>query len=224
VTEDESGRPDLSSRALDGMLLDMDGTLVDSDGAVARAWTTWAAEIGFDISEFGVGAPGLPAIAAIRLMRPGGSAGEAELHAERVLELQYDDLSDVGPTAGARRLIAVMESSGMPWAVVTSADRRLALARLGAAKIEAPVLVTVEEVAAGKPDPSGYLIGADRLGVAPAHCLVVEDSAAGLAAGRAAGARTAGLRGLESDLAITDLNELADLLEADRREGRPITA
>jgi sugar-phosphatase len=110
---------------------------------------------------------------------------------------------------GAHEVIAVLAEQQVPWAVVTSADNRLARARLGAAGIVAPVLVPVDEIAAGKPDPAGYLRAAELLGVEPARCLVVEDAEVGLQAGRAAGARTAALRGLDGDLRIGSLFDLA---------------
>ncbi len=50
------------------------------------------------------------------------------------------------------------------------------------------MLVTSDQVAAGKPAPDSYLLAAERLGLDPADCLVLEDAPAGVAAGRAAGA------------------------------------
>ena len=60
----------------------------------------------------------------------------------------------------------------------------------------------------GKPDPEGYLLAARKLGADPRRCLVVEDAEAGVAAGRAAGAVVAGLRGVHADIQITDLHQL----------------
>jgi sugar-phosphatase len=51
------------------------------------------------------------------------------------------------------------------------------------------VTVTAEDVTAGKPDPSGYLLAAERLGVDPADAIVYEDAEAGIRAGLAAGMR-----------------------------------
>ncbi len=110
-------------------------------------------------------------------------------------------------------MLAVLRRRRLPWAVVTSGDRRLARARLAAAAIDTPVLVTVDDVVAGKPHPEGYLLAARLLGVPPARCLVVEDSEPGLAAGRAAGAVTVALKGLDGDLAVTDLVGLARWLD-----------
>ncbi|MGZ4604418.1 MAG: HAD family hydrolase, partial [Kineosporiaceae bacterium] len=119
---------------------------------------------------------------------------------------------DVRAMPGARELLDRLDRRGLLWAVVTSADLRLALARLEAAGITPPLLVTVEDVSLGKPDPEGYLQAARRLGVEPSASLVVEDSEPGIAAARSAGMRVASLRGLPGDVVLRDLRELAGLL------------
>ena len=194
---------------IDAVLFDMDGTLVDSDAAVERAWQVWAAEHGADPAAVLAIAHGAPAERTVRLICPGLDDAGVAAAAARQLELQYDDLSDVVATPGAHDLLAALR---LPWAVVTSADVRLAKARLGAAGIAAPVLVTVEDIAAGKPDPEGYLRGAELLGVRAERCLVVEDAEVGVMAGRAAGATVAALKGIDGDVPIRDLRELARLL------------
>jgi sugar-phosphatase len=201
------------------LLFDMDGTLVDSDAAVERAWAAWCEEYGIDLASVLPAAHGVPADRTVRRVRPDASDEDVLAFAARQLELQYGDLRDVVPTTGAHELLTVLAESGVPWAVVTSADRRLAAARLQAADIAAPVLVTVEDVAAGKPDPAGYQLAAERLVVPIDRCLVVEDAAPGLEAGRRAGALTAGLRGLPGDVTISDLTELAALLDVAWRAG-----
>ncbi|MBY8870404.1 HAD-IA family hydrolase [Micromonospora sp. PLK6-60] len=201
---------DLSGVA--ALLLDMDGTLVDSDAAVERAWTTWAGEHDVDPAAALAVAHGAPAPTTVRRLRPDLDEAAVAVAAARQLALQYDDLTDVTALPGAGDLLAVLARRGLPWAVVTSADTRLAKVRLAAAGIDPPLLVTADDVATGKPDPEPYLAAAARLGVPATRCLVVEDSTAGLAAGRAAGARTAALRGLDGDLRLRDLTELAHLL------------
>ena len=192
------------------VLFDMDGTLVDSDAAVGRAWTTWAAEHGVDGREAVILAHGSPSEPTVRRMLPHLDEPATAIATARQLELQYDDLSDVVAAPGAHELLDVLAAQRVPWAVVTSADARLAKARLNAAGIVAPVLVTIDDIPAGKPDPAGYLRAAELLGVEPGRCLVVEDADVGLAAGRAAGAHTAALRGLDGDLRIAGLSELAE--------------
>jgi len=200
--------------ATEAVLLDMDGTLVDSDAAVERAWSAWAVEYGIDEAAALALAHGNPADTTVRLLLPGLSPPAVAVAAARQLALQYDDLADVVPTEGAVRVVALLGRLARPWAVVTTADRHLAEARLAAAGLVVPLLITVEDVTSGKPDPEGYLLAARTRGVEPQSCLVVEDTRTGLQAGRAAGAVTAALKGQEGDIRLTDLGQLADLLEA----------
>jgi beta-phosphoglucomutase-like phosphatase (HAD superfamily) len=90
-----------------------------------------------------------------------------------------------GAAAAVRRVAALV-----PVAIATSAHRDVMLAAVARLGLE-PVLSAVacaDEVARGKPEPDVYLLAALRLGVDPARCLVVEDSLAGVLAGKAAGA------------------------------------
>jgi mannitol-1-/sugar-/sorbitol-6-phosphatase len=195
------------------VLLDMDGTLVDSDASVERAWIAWSHRYEIDPDDAIAIAHGNPADSTVRALRPDlDEAGVAEAAAFQ-LAMQYDDLVDVVPTTGAYRLIETLGRHGLVWAVVTSADRRLAAVRLGAVGISVPVLVTVEDVERGKPDPEGYLLAARMLGVAAASCLVVEDTETGLEAARSAGAMTGAVKGLDADLRLDDLGQLAELID-----------
>ena len=200
---------DINVRAV---LFDMDGTLVTSDGAVERAWTAWAAEYGVDGPHAIELAHGRPSEPTVRTLLPHLDEAGIEVAIARQLELQYDDLADVAAMPGAFDLLALLDRRGLPWAVVTSADDRLAKARLGAAGIAAPTLVTSDDVPVGKPDPAGYRRAAELLGVPPTACLVVEDADAGLEAGRSAGAYTAALRGLDGDIRLDSLDDLVRIL------------
>ncbi|GAA1537043.1 hypothetical protein GCM10009678_19370 [Actinomadura kijaniata] len=202
--------------AIRAVLLDMDGTLVDSDASVERAWTTWARERGLPAAPVLAVAHGSPSDHTVRHVLPHLDEEAVAVAAQRQLTLQYDDLSDVVAARGAADLLAALEELELPWAVVTSADRRLAEVRLATAGIAPPLLVTVEDVREGKPAPDGYLQAAAKLGVDPGSCLVVEDSEPGLAAGRAAGMPVAALRGLEGGLLLPDLGHLAHLLRRAR--------
>lgn len=203
---------EMEIRALGAILFDMDGTLVDSDAAVERAWATWAGRYEVDPALAVSMAHGNPADVTVRALCPDLDLLAVAEAATFQLALQYDDLHDVVPTVGAHRLIQTLIECGLGWAVVTSADQRLATARLGAVAMNPPVLITADEVTLGKPDPEGYLLAAERLAVPPAQCLVVEDTETGLEAGRSAGAMTAAVKGLDADLRLNDLGDLAALL------------
>jgi sugar-phosphatase len=202
------------AEAFSAVLLDMDGTLVDSDAAVERSWRTWARRWDVDPAAVLAVMSGNPAETTVRRVRPDLDEDLVAAATRDQLELECTDLADVVAAPGAHALIAYLESTFTPWAVVTSADTRLARARVGAAGLELPVLVPRDMVVAGKPDPEGYRLAADFLGVDVADCLVVEDSAVGVAAGRAAGATVAGLRGVDADLAVGSLHDVVTNLLA----------
>ena len=199
------------------VLLDMDGTLVDSAPSVESAWAAWSQRNGLDPEKVLAVCHGPDAATTIRRFLPGIGPSELARHVEAHLERECADTDDVRPAAGAQELVAWLDGQRVPWAVVTNAHLRLARARLGAAGIEAPVIVSFEDVAHGKPHPQGYLLGARRLGVEPHSAVGVEDSAPGLAAARAAGLVVASVGGARSaDIVCEDLRQLLRLLALSR--------
>ena len=191
---------------IEAVLFDMDGTIVDSVEATERIWTTWAADRGV-LDRLRID-HGRPAEYTIRTAMPhlAGAALEEAVAEQRALEAA--DLDGVHPMAGVHDLIDALESAGIPWAVVTSADRTLALARMSVCGIHPPLLVTREDVRLGKPDPEPFALGAARIGRPAAQCLVVEDTIPGVDSGRGAGCVTAGLGAIGSDVRINDLPDL----------------
>jgi HAD superfamily hydrolase (TIGR01509 family) len=165
------------------VLSDMDGVLVDSGAAIARAWSRFAARHHLDPEVVLAATHGRPTIDVIRTVAP---CLDAEREAAAVEREQIEDVDGVQALPGARELVESAPAGR--FAVVTSASRRLAEARLRAAGIPIPdVLVTADEVERGKPHPASYLHAARILGVAPAHSVVLEDAPAGVDAGVAAG-------------------------------------
>jgi mannitol-1-/sugar-/sorbitol-6-phosphatase len=168
-----------------GVLFDLDGVLIDSTPAVARVWTKWAKEHGFDPAEVVRKAHGRPSIATIREYLP---TADAEAENKVVEHGELNDLDGIVPLPGAKEsLMALPEGR---WAIVTSGTRALAETRLRAAGLKVPAkMVTANDVKKGKPDPEPYVKGALLLGVPAAECVVVEDAPSGVRAGKAAGAR-----------------------------------
>ena len=132
----------------------------------------------------------------------------------RIAELELADVHDITILPGAVELLAALPADRV--AIVTSATKALATARIAAAGLPAPaVVVTFDDVRHGKPNPEPFLTGAARLGIDPSRCLVVEDAPAGVAAGRAAGCATLAVTTtstraqLDADLVVDSLAEVS---------------
>jgi len=179
-------------------LFDLDGVLVDSRGAVERVCRLWAQRHGLDPKQVLRIAHGRRSRDTVRAAAP---HLDADREAAWIDAVELADVAGLSAVAGAGTLLAALPAAS--WAVVTSCGRPLAERRLTAVGLPIPtVVVTSEEVAHGKPAPDGYQLGAKRLGQDPATCVVFEDAPAGIAAGRAAGARVIGLTTM---LAAADL-------------------
>ncbi|WP_087470519.1 HAD-IA family hydrolase [Cellulosimicrobium cellulans] len=164
------------------LLLDLDGTLVDSAAAIERHTLAWAARLGLDGDAVVAASHGRRDVEVVRLVAPGADVAR---EVEWLHRISCDDTEGVVAVPGAADLLDGLDPR--VWTVVTSAAREVALARLTAAGLPVPArFVCAEDVARGKPDPEGFLAGARLLGVDPRRCLVLEDSAAGVAAGRGA--------------------------------------
>ena len=176
----------IPTSAFAALLFDMDGTVTNSIAATERVWTAWARRHGLDVETF---LPTIHGVRAEETIRRQNLAGVDIAHeVAAVLAGEIADIDDVYPIPGAEAFLRDLPTDR--WAVVTSAQRDLALSRLTAAGLPIPtVLVTAEDVSRGKPAPDGYVLAAQRLGVSADACLVFEDAPAGVLAGEAAGAQ-----------------------------------
>lgn len=169
-------------------LFDMDGTLLDSSAVVERVWRTWARKHGVEEKTLMAAMHGVRAEDTVR--RFAGPTLDVVKETAWIAQAELGDVEGVVALDGINALIEKLEPD--TWAVVTSASLELATVRLRAANIPLPrVLITAEDVTRGKPDPEGFLLAADRLGVPISQCLVFEDSPAGVASAKAAGAQVA---------------------------------
>jgi sugar-phosphatase len=171
-------------------LFDMDGTLVDSTAAVHALWRRFAARHGLDLDTLMRLQHGRRTAETVALFAHLGLDQQAETALLAAEELS--NVAGVVEIAGAAALLRSLPPHA--WAIVTSAERALALARLTAAGLPIPdVLVAAEDVAHGKPDPECYALAVARMGVAAADCVVFEDAPFGIAAAHAAGAAVVAL-------------------------------
>ena len=202
------------------LIWDMDGTMVDTREAHWLAWKEILAAENYDLDwetflkTFGqrndsilrslLGA-GLPDADVVRI-------GDAK---EQVFR---DVLKENGVQLlpGAGQLIDQAEAKGWPQAIVSSAPRKnisTILEVLGRPDTFA-VMVCAEDVSHGKPHPEGCITAAQKLGVSPARCMVLEDAPAGLEAARRAGMGGVGVLSThdhlsEADRIVATLKELS---------------
>lgn len=198
-----------STIACSAVLFDCDGVLVDSDASVEQAWSSWAVRHGLDPVTVGAMVHGRRAADTVALLVDEADRAESVALINR---LEIDGAVTVTAIPGALDLTRSIPATR--WAVVTSGNRPLATARIGAAGLARPaVLVTADDVRHGKPDPEGFLAAAAALGHDPAVTVVLEDSPAGVRAARAAGVGAVigvGERALttDADVVVADLTSL----------------
>ncbi|MFJ4921534.1 HAD family hydrolase [Streptomyces sp. NPDC088725] len=179
--------------ALQAVFLDMDGTLVDSEGF----WWDAEAEVFKDLGhpldeawrEVVVGGP-MTRSAGFLIEATGADISLDELTV--LLNDKFEERIGLGVPLmpGAARLLAELAAHGVPTALVSASHRRIIdriLVSLGPGNFA--LSVAGDEVDRTKPHPDPYLVAARGLGVDPARCVVVEDTATGVAAAEAAGCR-----------------------------------
>jgi beta-phosphoglucomutase len=194
-----------------GVIFDMDGVLVDTGWAHRQAWHDLAEKEGLEISdEFFRRTFGMQNAAILPMLRPGISTQEMERLSDWK-EQHYRDLMkehlELAP--GAEALLKDLKRHGFRLAIGSSAPPenlnlfwdRLLLAQWFDAR------VTKEEITRSKPAPETFLKAAQKIGLAPACCAVVEDAVPGVQAAKAAGMPI---------VAITTTRQREDLAQADR--------
>jgi sugar-phosphatase len=176
-----------------GILFDMDGVLVSSIAVAERSWKRWAKLYDLPNAESFEVPHGMRAIDLVGMLRPDIDPHEG---LKVIEDMEVADVADLRVLPGVKVLLASLPLQR--WAIVTSATRRLLLARLTAAGLPVPErIISGEMVERGKPDAEPYRRGAELLGFRPEECVVVEDAPSGVGAGKAAGCRVLAVLGTE---------------------------
>jgi sugar-phosphatase len=175
-----------------GLLFDMDGVLISSIGSVERCWKRWCVRYGVPDAKNYVVPHGVRAVDVMRMLKPEWDDVQVAEGLRTIEDMEIVDTGDLAVLPGVKALLESLPVER--WAIVTSATRRLLLARLAAAGLPVPErLISGDMVERGKPDPEPYRRGAELLGFTPAECVVVEDAPSGIGAGLAAGCRVLGV-------------------------------
>jgi beta-phosphoglucomutase len=197
------------------VIWDLDGTLVDSELLHWRAWREALRPEGVRLTraEF-LASFGQRNDTILRRWLGAGAGPERVRRVGEEKEAAFRRLvreHGVRAMPGALDWVGRLRDAGWRQAIASSAPRAnvdAVVAALGLAP-SLGAIVSAEDVSRGKPDPEVFLLAAERLGVPPPRCLVVEDAATGVAAARRAGMACLGVRPeLEADLTVASLSEL----------------
>lgn len=178
--------------ALKAVLFDLDGVLVDTEGIYSEFWGGIDRMYPTGVENFAEVIKGNTLANILGTYFPDEDVRGhiVEMLAEQEHSMQYRFFD------GALELLGGLREAGVRNAIVTSSNlpKMKHLFSLHPCLNElVDTLVTDEDVTASKPDPQGYLLAARRLGAGEGEFVVVEDSMAGLEAGRRSGAYVIGI-------------------------------
>ena len=200
------------------VIFDVDGVLTDSYQPHFRAWQRLFAEIevAFDEDQFR-GTFGRTNADIFSELFPGGLSDERICALGDRKEFLYREIlrEQFEPMPGAVELIDVLHEAGFALGVGSSGppeNIELTLEMLGRAENFAAV-VTGIDVTRGKPDPQVFLLAAERLGLAPQACAVVEDAPQGIEAANRAGMASIALTGTATREALSHADLVVDRLD-----------
>ena|SRR2546428_6173930 len=189
-----------SSTAIRGVIFDMDGVLCDSEPFIAAAAIEMFREtygVTVDRREFapfvGTGEDHF----IMGVAEKYGIKATLPRDKQRTYAIYFGLIrGKLEPFPGAVEFVHACRRRGLRIAIATSADRiKLEgnLKEIGVPPETFDAIVTGEEVERKKPDPQIFLLAAQRLGLPPPLCLVIEDAPNGIRAGKAAGCRCLGI-------------------------------
>jgi HAD superfamily hydrolase (TIGR01509 family) len=190
-------------RPLELVIFDCDGVLIDSEALSNRVAAVMLADAGWEITEaeaehrfIGLSFGAVQEIAEVYLGRSLGADWVT-----RVVTRLVDVMRrEVEPVPGAREALDAVAGLGLPWRIASNSSHFEMEAKFGRTGWQELVAGRVHSAAdlvkrggAAKPAPDVFLAAASAEAVVPAHCLVIEDSVAGVTAARAAGMDCLGL-------------------------------
>lgn len=195
-----------------GAIFDWDGVIIDSFAHHEESWERLAREIGKPLPDghFKRGFGMKNAYIIPNFLGWAEDPDEVKAIALRKEELYRDVVRERGiaPLPGVTELLALLREDGHRAVIGSSTDRENITTALPLLGLEDAFLdiVSSEDVSRGKPDPEVFLLAASRLGMAPEHCIVFEDTQVGIQAARRGGIRV---------IAVSTTHPREDLLDAD---------
>jgi beta-phosphoglucomutase family hydrolase len=208
----------MSESRLEAVLWDMDGVIADTADYHYRAWHDVFRERGVEFSKadfmrhFGQRHDTIIRFALGDKLSPAEfnaiSEKKQAIYRRRVAE-------NIVPLPGAIALIKSLKEHGVKSAIASSAVQAnidIIIRGLGIEN-DFQAIVFGTEVAEGKPSPQIFLLGAKKLGVKPANCVVIEDAIAGVTAARQAGMKCIAVTNSHPWKSLKNADLIVDTLE-----------
>lgn len=195
------------------VIFDLDGVLVSTDELHYQAWKKLADEEGIPFDhEVNHRLRGVSRMESLEILLEASARLYTDDEKKALAKRKNDayrallqSLTDADVLPGATEMLNALRQRGVHTAIASaSKNTPLILSRTGlAGKVD--VVVDGNDTTRSKPDPEGFLLAAQRLEIPPAECMVVEDAAAGIEAGRRAGMAVFGIGSPESLPGMTRL-------------------
>ncbi len=212
------------------VVFDCDGVLVDSERLTVALEARLLTELGWPMSESEVIQRWMGRDGAAQLTEVGdrlGAVSAEEFDRRLTTELELAFAKELSPVAGIPQLLDRLTELGVASCVASSGTPAKMALTLGAtgllSRFEGRIFSAVE-VEHGKPAPDLFLLAAERMGMAPERCVVVEDSVPGVRAAVAAGMHVFGYAGglaNAEDLHSAGAEVFDDMTVLERRLGLP---
>ena len=177
---------------LRAVIFDWDGVVVDSSAHHERSWEILAGQRGLPLPQDhfkrGFGKKNNVIIPDLGWATDPAEVGALAHEKEEIYRSLVRE-KGIAPLPGVRELLVALETGGIPCAIGSSTERANLDCLLDLMDLRKffRVIVSGEEVVHGKPDPSIFLLAAERLDAAPADCVVIEDALVGVEAAKRAG-------------------------------------
>ena len=207
-----------------GLLFDMDGVIVNNHAFHLKSWLTFFEKYNVSMSEqeykARVNGRTMSAILPDLLNRTMTEAEIQEIGEEKEALYRQMYRPHIKPTPGLVSFVAEISRRRIPRTVSTSAPPENVDFTLKHTGLRSyfPTIIDATMVTHGKPHPEVYLKSAEKLGLAPQHCVVFEDAILGIQAGKNAGMAVVGvatthtreeLEAEDTDLVISDFSEIS---------------
>ncbi|MGM9828329.1 MAG: HAD family hydrolase [Muribaculaceae bacterium] len=192
---------------MQGALFDLDGVLVDTEGIYTEFWSDMDRRFPTGVAGFAQVIKGSTLTNILDTYFPDKSVQDriVDMLKQHERDMRYR-LFD-----GVAELLAALRQRGFRMAIVTSSNRakmKHLFAQLPELEKSMDIVITDEDISRSKPDPEGYLLAAERLGIPAEECYIFEDSLNGLRAARAAGGVVVGVATTNPRKVVEEMSDI----------------